>query len=323
MALRWNSAVFSTTERLDYEVFVVTPSFFRASTTNCSQNASIYSSTALQTTTYYRQPLGNSSGYQYDPTYETSYAGEDPWYHADVCSTANLLLGNATKNLLTLLGNEYCIEAYGRGNDYMKGYGNLLVVTKAQPKSTNDTVLMQFKYGYYVTNYTGNNWVCDPNYLLDNNYRCNYKEIAANADSWTMGPISMSSKDPYAIVPTEQWSIDYCLAQPLGFNGMCQLQYSLVIMICVLAANVVKFSIILFILGTQLEPVLATIGDGIATFLETPDPFTVGNPFLSRNEARNYKKIIKGRPVQWKNPRFALRWWQAPSWMRWVITLSL
>jgi hypothetical protein len=83
-------------------------------------------------------------------------------------------------------------------------------------------------------------------------------------------------------------------------------------MISVLIANAIKLTCMIFILRTHLELILATIGDGIASFLERPDSFTVGRPFLNRQQARRFKKIGVGGKVRWYIPRFALRWWNAP-----------
>ena len=67
----------------------------------------------------------------------------------------------------------------------MEGWSNLLAVTKpeAAGSNPNSTTSLQFRYHKFVSNYTGNNWVCDPNFLIANNYTCNYKDMAANASS--------------------------------------------------------------------------------------------------------------------------------------------
>ncbi|KAN0095183.1 hypothetical protein V8E51_015894 [Hyaloscypha variabilis] len=95
--------------------------------------------------------------------------------------------------------------------------------------------------------------------------------------------------------------------------GKCLLQCSLVIMICVLGANAVKLTCMTFVLLTYIEPVLATVGDGIATFLERPDPFTVDRPFLTYQQARRFKRLGLGVKVRYHQPRIALRWWNAPA----------
>lgn len=182
---------------------------------------------------------------------------------------------------------------------------------------------MQFTYEMFVSNYTGNGWVCDAEQLIDNDYHCKYKDIAANADDWTLGPLTPDPSNRFRLTTSDQWPIDYCLAQPTNLSGSCQLQYSLVIMIIVLIANSIKFSCIVFLLWTHLEPVLATIGDGIATFLERPDVVTAYRPFLDRHHARRFNLAAKRVPVRWYLPKHSLRWWRAPSKTRWFLTLVL
>ncbi|PMD21179.1 hypothetical protein NA56DRAFT_133898 [Hyaloscypha hepaticicola] len=270
---------------------------------------------------YLKNPLqweAGSLGYN-------SYSSDNDFWQADVCNISKALLANSTAGTLSRPSNEDCILAYGSGNGNMKGWANLLVVTRdtvALPYP-NTTILLQFRYQEYVSNSTDNNWVCDPDYLIDNNYKCNYKHFAANASSWTLGPVNANAENPYVLLPSAQWPIDYCLAQGTDIPGKYQLQYSLIIMICVLVANAIKLTCMILILSTHLEPAVTTIGDGIASFLQRPDLFTVDRPFLNRQQARRFKKLGVGGPDRWRKPRFTLRWWNAPSLPRWIITLTL
>ena len=271
---RWNSAVFTTTQELDYNVYVVTPSFFNLSVVDCSQNVSVTSGWDGGTSraTYYSvNPL------DYLTFSENTWLNSgDSIYQNASCTTGNELLTNATSGYLQRLSNKECLNAYGPGSSLMSKHASLLVVTKEQPANSNATMLLEFKYQSYVTNYTGNSWVCDPEYLVANDYKCNYKDLAANASSWSLGTFTTSNADPWHIFPEQQYEIDYCLSQPTDLGGTCKLQYSSIIMICVVIANTVKFCCIVFLLRTQFEPVLATIGDGIASFLERPDTMTEG-----------------------------------------------
>jgi len=297
----------------------VTPNFFDTSPVDCSQNISYTHYSGSPAAGYYPTPVSYSNL----STFASPQYSNSTWLQRDVCSLANQLRSNATQNNLRRLSNEECITAYGQGNTYMKDYGNVLVVTKDRPQNSSTTMLLQFKYEYYVSNYTGNNWVCGPDYLLSHKNKCNYKDLAANADSWSIGPVGPAVGNPWQIAPTQEYPIDYCLSQPTDVGGQCQLQYSLVIMICVLIANAVKFACILCLFWTQYEPVLATIGDGIASFLERPDPMTIERPFLTRNEARKFDIAAKRQPVRWQRPKKVLRWWHAPSCARWTTTLVL
>jgi hypothetical protein len=334
---------------------VVTPNFFKASEVDCSQNASVqydpdYGTQYFQ---YERGPLSFSApAVNYTPstypalnyttnqtTFDTTpytYLGyrnsNDSWYQADTCSTANALLQNATRGTLERLSNEECIKAYGAGDGLITGRGSVLAVAKAQPAgNVNATVLLTLRYESFVSPWTGDNWVCDPAYLHAQDGNCDWETLAKTANtSWNLGAVEQIW-DPYAdgtsvkdrFVLGEQWPIDYCLGQQTDLGGVCKLQYSLIIMVCVVIANMVKFGVILYFLLSSNEPVLATIGDGIATFLQRPDPITANRPFLDRAGARKFKQSLVCSGTPYRERKRALRWWHAPSAARWSITLFL
>jgi len=324
---RWNSAVFTTTQKLDYQVLVVTPDFFNHPAVDCTQNVTLsyeqatnfYNAYSIYTPDYERTPL------EFNSLPGANISSSNYWYQADACSTANALLTNATQGKLQRLTNEQCIQEYGAGDGAMKDRGNLLVVTKERPSFSNATILLNFRFETFVSNFTGNNWVCNPTMLNANGYSCDYKSLAqaSTTTDWTLGDFVPDPANPYHFADNDQWPIDYCLSQQTDLGGTCLLQYSLIIMICVLIANSIKFGVIFFFLRTSFEPILATIGDGISTFLERPDTTTIDRPFLDRKEARNFNPNSKTTPVVWQPPRKPLRWWHAPSLPRWTITLTL
>jgi hypothetical protein len=123
----WNSAIFTTTQTIDYNVYVVTLGFLNQSTVYCSQNTSMYyealtpQSLDYYTTKYPKNPLRwevGSLGYN-------SYSSDDEFWQADVCNTSKALLANSTAGTLSRLSHEDCILAYGSGNGNTKGWANL------------------------------------------------------------------------------------------------------------------------------------------------------------------------------------------------------
>lgn len=120
----------------------------------------------------------------------------------------------------------------------------------------------------------------------------------------------------------DQYEIDHCLAHPAldsELTNKCSLQYSPVIMIGVLLANFAKFTCILVFVLSYREPVLATIGDGIASFLERPDTFTENEKLEAQ-----YRDSRASWRVWFQKPRLAFgwwHWWQAPSKFRWFGSL--
>jgi len=193
----------------------VTPEFFRHPTVDCAQNVSLIF-TETGTSKYRRLPLFYDISYNATingsaPTYISRSA--DIWNERDTCPIANDLLRSATGGTLQRLSNEECINAYGPGNAKMKHRSNLLVVTKAQALNPNVTILMDFRYEKFVTNYTANNWVCSPAHLNSNNYECDWKKLAKTANaSWNLGWID-DSGDTKRLRVGEEYPIDYCLSQ--------------------------------------------------------------------------------------------------------------
>ena len=156
----------------------------------------------------------HTTGYEQNVTLEYGRNSSNEWAQRDACPVANDLLRNATDGKLQRLNNEDCINAYGPGNAKMKYRSNLLVVTKAQPLNPNTTIVMDFRYEGIVSNYTGNNWVCDPTYLKANNYECDWKTLAKTANAtWNLGEIETSPKQPWKLESGQQYPIDYCLSQ--------------------------------------------------------------------------------------------------------------
>lgn len=312
--------MFITTQRLDYNVYVVTPKFLTNSTVDCSQNVTQGWNSFVGAATDYNTH-SRLDNLEWSDYINTTTSERTAWWADDICNTSQILRSSYSNNNLTRLDSATCINAYGPGNGFMSGYANLLAVTKEQPAGLNNSVLLAFKYEGFVSNYTGNRWVCNSEHLINSGYNCNYKDIAKNAGNWSLGPIQSAANNDYSIGTGDKYAIDYCLAEPTTLAGKCELQYSLVIMLCVLAANCIKFGCIVFTLVTNLDQVLATVGDAIASFIETPDPITAGRPFLSREQALSFK-IAEGGRAQPYHP-VKLRWWRAPSWKRWFITLIL
>ncbi|KAH8591808.1 hypothetical protein B0O99DRAFT_631704 [Bisporella sp. PMI_857] len=372
----WNSAVFITKQQLDYQVYIVTPDFFKPSTVDCSQNVSIsYAGrdsgfigatftaprTSLNDGTFYYTPYplkyeytnvvssdgdpnaslpSNGTLYTNGTTYTNSTAtssatatktassitytstmsSDSFWWQRDTCNIANSLLLDGNAGKLQRLTNQECINAYGPGNEFMKGRSDLLVVTKGPAANSSSTVLMNFRFESFVTEYNDNNWVCDPAYLNAHKSKCDYRKLAKTAnEEWNLGWVSGRLADPKHFVEGEQWPIDYCLSRPTDIGSMCQLQYSLIIMITVLIANMTKFGVIFYFLWSSHEPVLATIGDGIASYLERPDPITTGYPLMDRRQARRFRREIR-QSVRYPESK-TMRWWSAPSLLRWIVTL--
>lgn len=166
----------------------------------------------------------------------------------------------------------------------------MLVIAKPEVLS-NSTLLLSFLRENYVSNYTGNHWVCSPGYLLSNNYKCGFRNIAANSNIWELGPTFKDNDDQFHEHFITEWPVNYFLAEKSDLRARCELQYSFIIMLFVVGANSVKLICMIVVLMTQKEPVVATVGDCVESFLERPDDLTAQVCLMNRTDVRKHRKM--------------------------------
>lgn len=109
---------------------------------------------------------------------------------------------------------------------------------------------------------------------------------------------------------------------------MCRIIFSLPLLLAVIAANVVKLSAMLVILCHYNQPTLLTLGDGVASFLERPDPATKQMCLWSK---KNFRKRAEWRQKdRWNTvpkkyePKLYPEWsGSAATKVRWNVTVGL
>ena len=99
-------------------------------------------------------------------------------------------------------------------------------------------------------------------------------------------------------------------------------------MIIVIVCNFIKMSCMAWIARKQDTEPLVTLGDAIASFLETPDKFTVGNCIASkesysirRNQTWETDESWGPLPLAWLGRRKT--WFSAASKERWILCNGL
>jgi hypothetical protein len=135
-------------------------------------------------------------------------------------------------------------------------------------------------------------------------------------------PRDRSNWEPY------ESPVKYCLVEQV--EETCKLQFSFAIAMLVIAANVVKtICLALTVRTCRQHAALVTIGDAIATFLDTPDPEITERCLQTRRHVElwwDYKEWAEKNPdaaLRKDRRKFRLRrrrWAMAPSEMRWVST---
>lgn len=156
----------------------------------------------------------------------------------------------------------------------------------------------------------------------------------ADKDNWTVTDFmdrdhAESSWSPDEIQAPE-FRVKYCLA--MKTPQKCKLRYSLLFTMLVIASNVVKSGILIYMwIGVSDVPLL-TLGDSIASFLRHPDPHTNDACLLSSSAVSSLHRSgslsarVKAKQ-QLLNPEKPLMrrkfWGSASSKKRWALGIVL
>ncbi|PQE16471.1 Acyl- sterol acyltransferase protein [Rutstroemia sp. NJR-2017a BBW] len=305
-----NSIVFTASPMLDYDVVIATPLFLNNTTVDCSQDVSAScTSTDGSPTVCSTQPLNSSS----------------PQYTTNLCNTATSLHHNFTQNQLHHLNTTECLTAYSTLSNPSSNYANLLVITKTQPLTTNNSILLAFHHLQYTSVLTSpHTWTCGPDDPLPGQNTCDIPNLILNSDIWTLGPPLLPISPPSTSTslqqtPSQRWEIDYCLASPLPSTPLCELQYSRLITLIQIACTGIKFLAMLIItFGFGSTTVLANVADAVASFRERSDAVTSHRNLIHRNSAWKSRDglLILEPEVEGKERK--LRWFHGASLPLWV-----
>jgi hypothetical protein len=110
--------------------------------------------------------------------------------------------------------------------------------------------------------------------------------LALNPDSWMFPP----------------FHIDYAFSEPV--ENSSSVQISLVFMLVVVTCNALKMIVIYRTLKEPLSSQILTLGDAVSSFLEHPDPITVGFCALEKGDImRNLKTPNSDHVKPWQYHR--------------------
>lgn len=125
---------------------------------------------------------------------------------------------------------------------------------------------------------------------------------------------SVQTWQPYGYSP------DYCLSERLPEN--CGLHVNLVLIWIVVSCNIVKIAAMLLVALRDPGKKLVTIGDAISSFLENPDPTTIGHCLLDEQSLIKTESLSQDPdPKEWKPQQ--KRVFHAASKRHWVICIFL
>ena len=105
---------------------------------------------------------------------------------------------------------------------------------------------------------TAAEWICHSEMTAYNDSKsCDLTKSASTGSSWLF----------------QQWDVQFCLSEQVEEH--CKLQFSIAIMIFVICCNSIKLVCMFWIIRKRDSEPLVTLGDAIASFLDTPDQTTL------------------------------------------------
>ncbi|MCJ1245531.1 hypothetical protein MMC30_002735 [Trapelia coarctata] len=229
----------------------------------------------------------------------------------DLVNTPNILASlqhAAESHQFEKLDNAACIQAYASVFQFSRS--NVLVTM-----DENSTATANYSGLYYATyrvfeqvdignvwcngGVASSGWVC-PGNQCTNSCVNNYRELLPNASSWA--PLEASRP------------VSYCLSQKTPEH--CKLHFSFDLITVVIVFNILKALLMCYaVFGISEDPLL-TLGDGISSFLRTPDTSTRGCCLFTKKDFNHTGLVWAPIARQW---HFTKTWWfRSGSYTRWV-----
>lgn len=217
-----------------------------------------------------------------------------------------------------------CLNAYTV--DLLTDRRNLIVV------STPTSNMNMSRCGYLERKWNGSSvfaiepdvepgidWITNSMTVLERDWSINYSRQQLDVNgTWFIG-------SGYQTVPS-YYPVRYCLSETNGVSN-CQLQFVSYILYVVVVCNLVKvicMSFFAYDLWNLNEPVLATVGDATASFLDQPDETTAGWCLLDlQNLAAWTTKETERKRITIYERAPRTRLYHATSKTRWWWTMIL
>ncbi|KAF2737403.1 hypothetical protein EJ04DRAFT_574588 [Polyplosphaeria fusca] len=147
-------------------------------------------------------------------------------------------------------------------------------------------------------------WICN-DLDMSNTDTCTQRigDVRNNPEAWT----------------ANGYPVQYCLSQPA--KQVCKLQFSPPIAILVTILNFVKAIIIFYTAFRVKESPLMTMGDAVASFMDSQDPTTKDMCLLTMGDAKQHKGYFPAGPKTWTQRKN--RWKDVISRTRYYTTFAM
>ena len=196
-----------------------------------------------------------------------------------------------------------CLHLYN--TDLLSSRRNLFLITNHTSNSTSNDTLLTFSIdrGFHEMQ---SSWICPPS--LWGRFNCDTHELTSK----------VARGDPWLVILRGGEEVEVTGCKSEITEEKCKLEFSLGIMIAVIACNLVKACSMIMTVVRSREPTLVTLGDAIDSFLRIPDSTTMGICFADRGFIeREWKRGSRAGPRQWKQ-NGVQRWWKSVSKTRWI-----
>jgi hypothetical protein len=194
-----------------------------------------------------------------------------------------------------------CMSAYA--SNYVSKVRSVLLVTE-NPSSYFGNGGVLWVETWDPQNQIPYSWICgdfNPNPYVSSapSAPCTLQTALNNADTWGY------DSNLYA----------YCLVEVVP--EQCSIEFSLVIMLIVIAANTTKVVVMVIVFLKFRAPTLVTLGDAVASFLNDPDPTTAGMCMSTKKDVFKVGQDLSTYPAKPWSPKRHF-WFNAVSLKRWL-----
>jgi hypothetical protein len=270
-----------------------------------------------------------------DPASAKSIISSMEFYRPALTETVGVRNGSTMMKYKIGVNTDECFDLYN--NQYLSDIGNVYLVQE-NPTVWRNTTMWYPNISRTLGNFTwtkrdednraeearillsGLPFISSPDFYPSNGWRCASHAIKqCDVENHFEVPQDRSQWQPY------ESPIRECVVEQV--EEQCQLQFSFVIAIIVIASNVIKALCMAFLLIKYKSHVaLVTLGDALASFLEKPDPETRSRCLHGRQlmEAEWNWELTHGaskgelgvEPEKFVPKRFS--WATAPGAGRWL-----
>lgn len=270
-AFRYNSTVFKTTRQSAYVVGVVTPNFQEGApfdlqfTNEFTANAPI-PTPEIWTSEFRGDNFSQKPHAFYDLLGERGY--ELPRIRAKDEDVLLRLQRKAQSLELMNISSKECLEMYS--NSPPVNYRHVLTVSKS---TTSNNSILWFD-NLSSSNKSSKNWM----YAYQN-----VNAYITPPNVWILGLYAKHNDSGWWL---NGYPISGCLVEHA--EDPCLLRYNSSLLIIVLIANIVKLVAMSATIFQYRQPALVTVGDALASFLETPDCATYQMCLTGKDEFDAY-----------------------------------